>query len=193
MKTVSWVSLASLLCFNEFQVSQRPCLRKQKWANPEEQYQSLTSGLCTHVCICFHITLQLHALEHTQTYMHTHIYIQKFTDITTFAFKTLDCTYKQIPFKSYKWKCIVCIYEILKHIFLKIKITSEMYKFLVLDEMLITHVRQGGPADRGTCHQAWWPECNSQEERTNSFFFFSVRTFISFILIFHHFCPNVWP
>lgn len=65
MKTVSWVSLASLLCFNEFQVSQRPCLRKQKWANPEEQYQSLTSGLCTHVCICFHITLQLHALEHT--------------------------------------------------------------------------------------------------------------------------------
>lgn len=123
----------------------------------------------THPCTHTHATARTWTHTNIYAYTYLYIYIRKFTDIITFAFKTLDCTYKQIPFKSYEWKCIVCIYEILKQNFFKIKITNEIYKFLVLGELLITHVRQGGPADRGTCHQAWWPECNSQEERTNSY------------------------
>lgn len=153
MKTVSWVAWpASSVLMSSRSVRDPVSENKSGQFLRNNTRASPLAYVCMLAYVSMHPYTHIHATACTWT--HTNIYtcthIPKFTDIITFAFKTLDCTYKQVPFKSYKWNCIVCIYEILKQIFLKLEITSEMYKFLVLDEMLITCTRQGGPADRGT-------------------------------------------
>lgn len=82
MMTVSWVSLASLICFNDFQVSERPRLKRQKWTVPEERYQSLTSGLRTRACLHLHAPpLHTHTCNCTRLNTHKHIYIHVHTEV----------------------------------------------------------------------------------------------------------------
>lgn len=99
--------------------------------------------------------MQLHVLEHTQTYMHTHIYTYESSLILLHLhLRLLTVLMSKFLSKVTNENVLCASMKFSNKFFLKIKITNEIYKFLVLDEMLITHVRQGGPADRGTCHQA---------------------------------------
>lgn len=79
MKTVFWVSLANLVSFNEFWVSERPWLKKTKedsaWGTiPEPQLCPSYTCLHTSACTPVRTHAATHTLEHTQTYIHTCTY-----------------------------------------------------------------------------------------------------------------------